>query len=259
MKKNIAVVTGASSGIGLDFALQIDKKYDLDEIWLIARRKNRLVKLAGKLKKSKGIPIQADLSKSDSLNKLASLFKKQNVSIKILVNNAGYSKKGEFTDLSNENLRGIMDVNIFSLTVLTYYAIPYMPNDSIIFMLSSVLGFSPTPFAALYSATKTFILSFSNSLNYELKKNNIHVIAVCPGPVKTEFVEISSNGKLKQLSKGYSSTDVVANGLHDADKKKMFSIHGFKIKSIFQITRIFSRKLMMALSVKIRRSRQYKK
>ena len=260
--RKIAVITGATSGLGWEFAIQINNNYKLDEIWIIGRRKKRLEKLAKKLKNSKAVQITANLSKDTGLAKISSRLKTHSPDVVFLVNNAGMSKSGNFSELSLDEIKQIMDVNIRAVAQITHFTLPYMKEGSSILQVASIVGFFPFAGAALYSASKAFVLSLSCSLQRELYDKKIHCIAVCPGPVSTEFIKVSSRGKFKQFkqfSRAYGADDVVATALKDSRKKRLISIHGYMVKIIPVLIRIFPRKWLMFLFYKGRNSRAFKK
>ncbi|WP_058485082.1 SDR family NAD(P)-dependent oxidoreductase [Defluviitalea phaphyphila] len=248
--KKIAIITGASSGLGRDFVKQIDRKYNLDEIWMIARREEKMNNIAKKLKKAKGIVIKADLLKLEEIEKISEKLYKEKPKVCILVNSAGFGKIGNFIDLSLEEQLSMIDLNVKALTALTYKVIPYMPKGSRIIQIASSAGFLPQPGFNIYAATKAFVIHFSKALNIELKQKRIKVLAVCPGPVKTEFFNIaSSKGKpLDWKSKlMVNSRDVVCKALRDSDENKMESIYGSLIKGFKIISRIIPHSIILKL------------
>ncbi len=235
----IAVITGASSGIGSEFVKQIAKYSNIDEIWVIARRKERLEELASNLpKKIKVIPM--DLTKQESLDELKSFLYQESPDVRLLVNCAGYGIRKDFADGTFEEEVGMIDINCKSMTMVTYQCIPYMRNNSRIIQIASAAAFLPQAGFAVYSATKAYVLSFSRALNQELKKKQIHVTAVCPGPVDTEFFAISDGGgKMPTYKKLFlAKTDkVVKKALRDSRNKKSISMYGFYIKLLRILTR----------------------
>jgi hypothetical protein len=190
--KNIAIITGASSGLGIEFALQIDKKYQLDEIWLIARREDRLIELASKLQRAKGVVLALDLQDKNSINTIVTKLTAEQSNLRLLVNNAGYGKYGKFTQQSITDIQGMIDLNITALVELTHAAIPFMQPGAGIINLASSAGYLPLGNFNVYAATKAFVLHFSIALGAEL--NEIDVLAVCPGPVATEFFQVAQGG-----------------------------------------------------------------
>ena len=185
-----AVVTGASSGIGREFVRQLGYFYkDLDEIWVIARRRERMEQL----RKESRVPLrifEGDLMKKQVYKDYHRALGEYAPDIRMLVNAAGFGKSGSFTEIAGEGKRiqtDMIDLNCRALTRMTQMTLPYMKQGSRIINLASAAAFCPQPDFAVYAATKSYVLSFSRALGAELKSGGIYVTAVCPGPVKTEF------------------------------------------------------------------------
>ncbi|MBU0615109.1 MAG: SDR family NAD(P)-dependent oxidoreductase [Nanoarchaeota archaeon] len=241
---NIAIITGASAGLGKEFARQIDN-YHLDELWLVARRKDRLLELSNHLK-TRSVLIQCDLT--ESLNILIDKIRTEKPNIRYLVNNAGFGKVGDFKDISLNEQLNMIDLNVRALVELTHNCLPFMRKGSTIINIASIAGFAPMPSFSIYAATKAFVLSFSNSINEELK--GIHSIAVCPGPVETEFHLRS--GRSRHLQKKAKAKDVVRLALKDAKKKKNISVYGAKMKAARLLSKLISRRTASRLVNKFR-------
>lgn len=191
----IAVITGASSGLGLEYALEIDRtRTEIEEIWLIARRAEKLQEVAQKLTKNTKI-LPLDITKDDCLQTLSDTLKSENADIKILINNAGFGKLGKFDTLSPGDNGGMVRLNCEALTVLTALALPFMQKEAEIINSCSIASFAPNTRMAVYSSTKAYVMSFSRALRNELKSRKINVLAVCPGPMDTEFLSIAGIGK----------------------------------------------------------------
>jgi short-subunit dehydrogenase len=235
----IAVITGASSGIGEEFVKQISMFSEIEEIWMIARREARLETLARQIHKTTKI-LPMDLSIQDNLDKLKRLLAEEKPDIKLLVNCAGYGIRKNFIHGTYDEEIGMIDMNCKSLTAVTYLCIPYMRENSRIIQIASAAAFLPQAGFAVYSASKAYVLSFSRALKQELKKQRIYVTAVCPGPVDTEFFAISdAGGKMPTYKKLFlaNTHKVVKKALKDAKNKKSISMYGFYIK----ILRVFAR------------------
>lgn len=195
-----AVITGASSGLGLYFALEIDKnRPEIEEIWLIARRKERLEELAKKLTKKVKV-LSLDITKEESLEEYKTALKQENCEVSILVNNAGFGKLGNFDEMNNDDLSGMIKLNCEALTVITSITLPFMEKGSEIINSCSIASFAPNTRMAVYSSTKAYVMSFSRALRSELKRRKINCIAVCPGPMDTEFLSLAG------IEKGTSFT-----------------------------------------------------
>ena len=194
----IAIITGASSGIGQEFARQVDKMA-YDEIWLIARRKERLVDLSNKLKSPSKI-LALDLMDSHSYEILETELRASRKKVGLLVNSAGVGRSSYFYDQDMADIEKTIKLNILALTKMMSLAIPYMGPGSQIINVASVAGFTPQPKFATYAASKSYVISLSRALNRELSLKGIHVSALCPNPVDTEFGPHHTSG-IKKYAK----------------------------------------------------------
>ncbi len=225
-----AVVTGASSGMGRDFVFSIDREFELDEIWVIARRAERLSELQEKCK-TKIRPIPMDLSKSESYEAYRELLEKEKPEIHILVNAAGYGLFGEFEEMELYNQLGICDLNDKALTAFCLLSLPYMKAGDKIINLGSNSSWQPVPFQAVYGASKAYVLSFSRALGRELKPKKIHVMCVCPGWIKTEFMDRAvHDDTIKYYDRWYESEQVIERAMKDLKKNRQVSILGFPVR-----------------------------
>ena len=224
--KRISVITGASSGMGRDFAKMLDMIEECDEIWVIARRKEKLEELKshnGKVFRAS----ELDLSKNESVIEYKNLLEGEEVQVVALVNAAGFGKFGKFEDIPLEEQMNMIDLNCKALMAVTYLTLPYMPQGSRVYQVGSQSAFQPVPYMATYAATKAFVLSFSRALNKELAKRKIRVIAVCPGWVKTEFFDRAvRDDTITYYSKYYSSQRVVSKAVKDMYRGKDVSVCG---------------------------------
>ena len=245
----IAVVTGASSGIGREFALQISRKYGkLDEIWLIARRKD----LMEELEKHLRIPVRIfamDLSDNQDLNQFREYLSELRPDIKLLVNSAGMGKIGR-VDNQEVGIQGDMiDINCRALTVFTGLCLPYISTHSRIINMASAAAFSPQPNFAVYAATKAYVLSYSRALNVELKDRKITVTSVCPGPVDTEFFTIAGDAEGKTFKKSFwvPADKVVTQAIKDAALGNELSIYGTAMKLAKGAAKVLPHKAVMSV------------
>ena len=191
----IAVITGASSGLGTEYAKAVDKmRQDIDEIWLIARREDKLKEVAALLNK-KVRTLKCDITNKDCINEYVSLLKSENAEVKLLINNAGFGKLGYFYEISTEDNAGMIRLNCEALTVMTSVTLPFMKENSEIINTCSIASFAPNSRMAVYSSTKAYVMSFSRALRQELKDRKINVLSVCPGPMETEFLSLAGIGK----------------------------------------------------------------
>lgn len=244
---NIAIITGASSGMGKDFVSVIDRDYELDEIWVVARRKERLEALKGTTR-AVIVPISMDLSSEESISALSDRLDKSRPSVKLLVNAAGFGIFRSFENTSYEDINGMVDLNVKALVSITHRVLPYMESGSAIINLGSNSSWQPVPYMPIYGATKSFVLSFSRALSVELKKKGIRVLAVCPGWIRTEFFERAVlDDTIKYYDRFYESIDVVEKAMKDLKKGKMVSILGFPVRMQVRLVKILPAKLIMSI------------
>lgn len=197
---NIAVITGASSGLGWEYVKAVyATRADLDEIWVIARREDRLKELQSELGSSV-IPVAFDITDPQSIETYVEKLKAENATVKLLINNAGFGKLGNFDELSLEENTRIVRLNCEALTAMTAATLPFMNEKSEIINSCSIASFAPNTRMAVYSSTKAYVMSLSRALKLELKPRKINVLAVCPGPMDTEFLGIAN------IEKGSSHT-----------------------------------------------------
>ena len=242
----IAIVTGASSGMGREFVRQIEHLYkELDEIWVIARRKERLEELKSRMFTTVRV-LEGDLLDDDMYEILERLLEEKNPNIRMLVNAAGFGKKGDVKDISCRDQLEMIDLNCKALTHMTKLCIPYMCKGSRIINLASAAAFCPQPSFNVYASTKAYVLSFSRSLGTELTKDNIYVTAVCPGPVDTEFFETAGeqDNPMKKATMAKPEA-VVKQALLDARDKKEVSIYGATMKVTKAATKLLPHRLLL--------------
>ncbi len=232
-RKRIAVITGASSGMGREFVLALDKQDIYDELWLIARRRERLEELAP-LTRAAVRPLALDLSVAEDLDKYKALLAEEKPSVAVLVNAAGFGKFKAFTDLSLEEQLAMIDLNDKALVAMTHMTLPYMHKGSCIYQLGSLSSFQPVPYINVYGASKAFVLSFSRALNKELEKQGrgIRVMAVCPGWVETDFFDraVVDNDTIVYYNRFYTAGQVIDRALRDMRKGKDVSICGLPVR-----------------------------
>ena len=224
----VAIVTGASSGLGWEYAKQLAPRKEVDEVWLIARRESRLVELAGQLVGAEGRPFSVDLTDAEQLAGLFDRLEREGPEIAWLVNNAGFGKYGLFDDVAVDTNLRMIDLNIRALTEITQRALPYCGPGSQILQVASSAGFAPLAKFAVYAATKAYVLNFSNALAAELADRDIGVTAVCPGPVDTEFQAVAQapGGDDLPVTLSARAPDVVRHSIADARKGRYNSVYG---------------------------------
>ena len=247
----IAVVTGASSGMGREFVRQISSFYrSLDEIWVIARRRERLEELRGESR----VPLrifEGNLIKKQVYRELSCALEERQPDIRMLVNAAGFGKSGSVEAIASVDFRAqtdMVDLNCRALTRMTLFCLPYLGRGSRIINLASAAAFCPQPGFAVYAATKSYVLSFSRALGAELRRRGIYVTAVCPGPVDTEFFNISGalTNPLKKLTMA-KAEDVVHRALKDSRAGREMSVYGIAMRAAFLGTRLVPHGLIMKL------------
>jgi len=170
--------------------------------------------------------------------------------VQILVNCAGYGKIGPFSLGSYEEEIGMININCKALTAVTYFVLPYMNESARIIQIASAAAFLPQPNFAVYAASKSYVLSFSRALKYELHNRKINVIAICPGPVDTEFFEKADpDNQGKQYKKIFrvKPENVVAKALKDSILGDQISIYGWPMKLVFAFSKILPHKLILKI------------
>lgn len=244
----IAVVTGASSGIGREFARQISQRYGkMDELWIIARRKERLSELEKELRLDVRI-FAMDLTNPEDMKQFKEHLEEVKPDIKLLVNCAGYGKVGSFEELDLKEQCGIIDINCKALTMFTGVCLPYISTHSRIINVASAAAFCPQPRFNVYAASKSYVLSFSRALNCELKDRKITVTAVCPGPVDTEFFDIAGDNNNEFKKKMRVPVDkVVDKAIRDAALGNELSVYGTMMKTAELGSKIVPHKLLMKI------------
>jgi short-subunit dehydrogenase len=246
----IAIVTGASSGMGREFVKQVSKKEKFDEIWVIARRKEALESLKKEVK-TKIRPITLDLQNSESFETYKKLLAEEKPEVALLANIAGYGKFGKYDEISLDDCLGMIDLNCKALVAMSQLTIPYMKRGSKILQLDSLSAFQPVPYLNVYGSSKSFVLSYSRALNRELKTKGIRVMSVNPGWVKTEFFDHatkSSNDAITYFNVMYDAKDVIKTAIRDLyHTKKDVSIHGFQIKAQVLLVKLLPHKIVMEI------------
>lgn len=244
--KRIAIITGASSGIGEEFTRQVCAKYDYDQIWIIARREDKLKQLADQLNTTKGKefvrPVVMDVAGKAGVEKLKAYIEASNkeegeLEIGLLINNAGFGTYGPFAETSINRQMDMIELNCTTVTGICGIALPYLKAGSVVINTASLAAFLPLGNFAVYGATKSYVLSFSVALAAELRDKGIKVCALCPGSVSTEFANVASNGARKEVKGGFPPQKVVAQCLKRAFKGKTVALYRPK----WRITAFMSR------------------
>ena len=247
--KQVAVITGASSGMGREFVKQLlEGTSSLDEYWLIARRKEVLLEIAAKYPDKKIWILSLDLEQEESWKEYKKKLEKYTPSIALLINAAGYGKIGSCSEIPWWEQTGMIRLNCEALTAITQLTIPYMKKGGRIIEVASASAFVPQPGFNVYAASKAYVLSYSRALNRELKKKHISVTAVCPGPVETEFFQRAEERKktpaYKKLFRA-SKERVVKKALKDADRRREVSVYGGSIKAMRAAVKVVPHRLIL--------------
>ena len=241
----IAVITGASAGIGREFVYAVDRQYELDEIWVVARRKERLEELSERCK----TPLRAvclDLSKLDSVDEFAAMLDAEKPEISILVNAAGCGVFGPFAENDLKKQLSSAQLNSLALTAMCHVSIPYMPSGSAIVNMGSNSAWQPVPYQTVYGASKSYVLSFSRALGRELRSKGIHVMCVCPGWIKTEFQKAAEHDKyIRYVDRWYGPDEVAEQAMQDLAKKKTVSILGHPVRRQVRLVKFLPVNLVM--------------
>ena len=244
----IAIVTGASSGMGKEFVLQLSKYVAVDEIWVIARRTEALEALERQVTVPVR-PVSLDLCKKESFQTYQQLLSQRQPDVKLLVNAAGFGKFGAYENIAVEEECRMIDLNAKALLLMTRLTLPYMHSGSHILQLDSLSAFQPVPYITTYAATKAFVLSYCRSMNRELKSKGIRMMAMNPAWVKTEFFDHAfqtNRSEVQYFNYVYEAKDVVATALKDLYRtKKEVSIHGLPVKFQVLLVKLLPHKLVM--------------
>lgn len=260
-KKEMALITGASSGIGAEFARQLAaKKVDLI---LTARRRERLEALKQELEAAHGIhvePIVCDLVQPEAARELFAAIQERKLSVSLLINNAGFGLYHEFLENVPEQLEKMITLNITALTLLTRYIAEEMKQKGRgqILLVASTAAFQPVPYHAAYSATKAYVLSLGPALFEEFKPYGIVVSTLCPGLTESEFFEkadFTISPSLKKIT--MSARDVAAIGLKALERKKAVQIAGWFNQVTKSMVRLFPQSWISSFMAKAQRKRGF--
>lgn len=250
--RQTVLITGASSGIGLDLA-KVFAAHKFDVI-LTARSQGKLDELARQLERLHEIRahvIVADLAQTDGPHQIFSELTRRGLPVDNLVNNAGFGAYGEFSHLPVEAELGMIQVNITALTHLTKLALPQMleRRRGRIMNVASTAGFQPGPLMAVYYATKAYVLSFTEAIANELKGSGVTVTCLCPGATATNFAVRADMEKSRLFKLGAMSSSAVARaGFRGMMKGKTLIVPGVKNKVMAQSLRLSPRKLVTAVA-----------
>ena len=245
--KKIAVITGASSGMGKRFAETVDRYGTFDEVWVIARHEAQLEALRATVP----FPVRVlalDLTDRSSFDVYAAALAETPVEVGLLMNCSGYGKFSAVLDTPLAVNLNMTDLNCQAVVAMCQITAPYMPRGSQIINIASVAAFQPIPYIDIYGATKAFVLSFSRALNRELKAKGIRVMAMNPGWVKTEFFnhafQTNADNEVRYFNRLYEAKDVVKTGLKDVCK------YGFVARVQAGLTKLLPHSVVMDVWMK---------
>ena len=241
-----ALITGASAGIGCEFARQLAAR--ARSMILVARREDRLVELADELQREHPnlrIHIRkVDLANLADLQDLLQWLDREKLGVDLLINNAGLGDSGPFANSDPVRNSEMTLVNVTALTSLTRHLVPQMitKHRGGILNVSSSAGFLPIPGSAVYAATKAYVTSFSEALRAELRETGVSVCAVCPGPVVTEFQRVArrENAKAEVGPKFLvvPEEQVVRDALAALEADRPLAVPGFAMKILMLVARV---------------------
>lgn len=241
----VALVTGASAGIGKVFATELASKGC--HVILVARSKDKLDALASELAHKHRVrtySIAQDLSKPGAVEELADQIHSLELEVNILINNAGFGTYGRFEEIPPEREQEEIRLNIASLVAMNHQFLPEMQRrrEGIIVNVASVAAFQPSPYMAVYSATKAFVLSFSEALWAENRHRGVQILALCPGATATEFFKVIGTEAAAGGTKLASPIDVVKAGFRGIEANRSYIVAGKRNYWASQASRFLPRK-----------------
>ena len=247
----VSLITGASAGLGVDFARQLGARGD--RLVLVARRKDRLDALAAELGNARAVSL--DLGAPGAAVALMADLAANGEEVATLINNAGFGLWGRFDALGGAEQRAMIDLNCGALVELCHAVVPPMKarGAGAILNVASTAAFQPGPKMATYFASKAFVLSFTEALHEELRKDGIRVSALCPGPTRTEFGEVAGfkgGGMFDKVS--MNSAEVVAFGLEALDANRAVAIPGLVNKASAQGHRLLPRSWLRRITAMVK-------
>lgn len=254
-KGKVALVTGASGGIGKVYARELAAKGC--HVILVARSKDKLETLAEELSSTYGIrtfSMPADLTITGTTQLLAKQIGELDLHVNILINNAGFGTHGRFEEISSEREQEMINLNVASLVNMTHQFLPYMQQqkNGIIVNVASLGAFQSIPYMATYAATKAFVLSFTESLFAENRHLGVRVLALCPGTTKTEFFDVIGTTEMPGGING-TPESVVKAGFRGIQKGRSYIIDGTSNYWLAQSARFLTRKFTAIMTERLTR------
>lgn len=247
----IAVVTGASSGMGREFAKQIDD-FGFDEIWGIALGEEGLITLQAEMK-TPVKPFALDLTDEASFDLYKEELKNKNPIVELLINCSGFGKFGSYEQIPLEQSCNMIDLNCKGTVKMTELTLPYMKSGGRIAQISSISAFAPIPYVNVYAATKAFIKSYAVALDMELKPRNISVTCVCPFWTKTQFFARAKQTEeevITYYATMYDPKKVIRKAMKDILKRKRFSLYGFTTNLMAILIKFVPTRWFLAIWIK---------
>lgn len=240
--RRVAIITGASSGVGREFARQLDQGAggELDELWLVARRREVLEEMG----KSLSTPVRViplDLTRQSSYEALSAELGREDTDVRWLVNSAGFGKFGDFREIGEEETADMVRLNCLAVVECCYRVLPHMSRGSRVINLASIAGVVPQPGLSVYSATKGFVLDLSRTLDHELRGTGIHVTALCPKFMHTGFLDKPGNADVARgmTMIGFEPVErVVRVALRYAKAGRSLCIPAWDMKAVHVICKI---------------------
>ena len=240
----VAIITGATGGLGKEFIRFVSNDRSIDEIWAVGRNQDKLDEL--KKEYAGLIPVRADLS-LDGTDIISKKLKEEAPDVRLLVNNAGIAYMGPYEEMGSEKIKDFCAINCTGVAVLISEVLGYMHEGSGIINVSSASSYQPNPYLALYSASKVFVRNLSRALFKELRPRKITVTAVCPGWVDTKMLPREKNGKKIRYTGMISAQKVVSTALKDNRAGKDLSAPGFFSKYLRFYSKVTPTRLVMWL------------
>jgi len=252
--KKIAIVTGASSGIGEAFVRLLSEGGKYDEIWAVARRESRLRSLSAILEGGRVRPVVADLTSSSGILSIASLLESSGASVALLCNCAGVGRRGNVESNTESEIAATLNTNCTALSLVTRTVLPYMGEGAIVNIASSA-GFLPQPGFAVYAASKAYVIDFSRALAYELAGSGVTVTCVCPGPVESEFLGKATGGAEAEFTgfrKHFVTTPqrLAEVALRSASRGRKMCVYPFSQKLLHLASKILPVNLILFFETK---------
>lgn len=253
--QHIAVITGASSGLGALFAEELSRQSDVAQLWLIARREERLLELKEQIESNTLVRVRVfAVDLLQSVSALRAAFLEEAPEVRYWINNAGLGVAGRFEHLTDWARTQVVEVNCRALVEMDAVVLPYLVRGARVLHTASAAAFLPQPGFSVYAASKAFVLSYSRALGAELRARGIYVTAVCPGPMETDFFRYSQEGSVRGIKKiGLEDPKkVVKKALRQARRGKSIAISSWSVWGLRLISRILPHPLVLWLEKKMR-------